>query len=452
MKKLNFIQVQVVKTLLTLLPKFSNKNLVTMTRIAEKLAKTEWTKVQLREIRKYFVQDHPVTELARRISKDLSSHCRDKFIRNFIVNAGITGVNQHMEYLKKYGYEPPWFILFSPTMRCNLKCGGCSTREYAKEVDLPLETMDRVLTEAKKEMGIHFVVTEGGETLIRKDMLDFFAKHGDVFFLVYTNGTLIDKKMAKKLARLGNVAPAISVEGFEKETDERRGKGVWQRVMQAMDNLKREGIPFGFSVTQHRHNTDIITSEKFVDFMIERGCLFGWFFQYLPLGKNPDVSLMALPEQRNKLREFVAKIRNSRPIFFGDFWNDGPYVGGCIAARQYLHINNRGDVEPCAFIHFAVDNIHDKSLREIMESPFFKAIRERQNAVGAPYAYSDNMLTPCCVIDQPWVLREVVKQCGAHSTDGAPDLLNGHVSQHLEIYSKKVHEIYSPIWKNLKGV
>ena len=443
----NYTRVQTIKALISLLPKFSNKNLIKMTYVAEKLTDTDWTKRQIREIRKYFQAGHPAVEFARRMARGLSPNCWDKFVRNFIINAGITGINKHMEYAKIHGYEPPWFILFSPTMRCNLRCVGCSTREYARDTDLPFEIMDRVLTEAKEEMGVYFVVTEGGETFVREDMLDFYARHNDVSFQVYTNGTLIDKKMAKRLAKLGNVAPVISVEGFEKETDERRGRGVWQKAMQAMDNLKKEGVFFGFSVTHHRHNTDAITSDEFFDFMINKGCYIGWFFQYIPLGKNPDISLMAAPEQRNKLRRAVGRVRNTKPIFIGDFWNDGRYVNGCIAARQYLHINNKGDVEPCAFMHFAVDNIRNKTLKEIMESPFFRAIRERQNAVGAARAYSDNMLTPCCVIDQPWVLREIVKEYGAHPTDGAHDLLDGPVAQALDEYSKRLHEIYDPVWK-----
>ncbi len=442
----NYTRVQAIKALVNLLPKFSNKNLLKMTYLAEKLADTDWTRGQIREMRKYFQTDHPALEFARRISKELCPHCRDKFVRNFIVNAGIVGLNKHMEYAKKHGYEPPWFILFSPTMRCNLRCLGCSTREYAKDTDLPLEIMDKVLTEAKKEMGIYFVVTEGGETFVRKDILQFFAKHSDVSFQIYTNGTLIDRNMAKRLAKLGNVAPVISVEGFEQETDGRRGKGVWQKIMQAMDNLKQEGVFFGFSVTHHRHNTDIITSDEFFDFMISKGCYIGWYFQYIPLGKNPDITLMATPEQRNKLRQAVIRVRDSKPLFIGDFWNDGPYVNGCIAGRQYLHINNRGDVEPCAFVHFAVDNIRNKTLKEIMESPFFKAFRERQNAKGAVRPDNDNMLTPCCVIDQPWILREIVKEHGAFSTDGADDLLHGPVARALDEYSKNIHKIYDPIW------
>jgi MoaA/NifB/PqqE/SkfB family radical SAM enzyme len=141
--------------------------------------------------------------------------------------------------------------------------------------------------------------------------------------------------------------------------------------MDAMDNLRKEGVLFGFSATQTRENTDIITSFDFIDMLIEKGVYIGWYFQFLPIGKDPDVNLMATPQQRIKLRKFIEEVRATRPIFIGDFWNDGPFVGGCIAGgRRYIHINHKGDVEPCAFVHFAVDNIKNKSLIEALQSPF----------------------------------------------------------------------------------
>ena len=75
-------------------------------------------------------------------------------------------------------------------------------------------------------MGIYFITISGGEPFIRQDLLDIFAAHNDMFFQVFTNGTLIDERMARTLSDLGNVLPAVSVDGWEKETDARRGPGA----------------------------------------------------------------------------------------------------------------------------------------------------------------------------------------------------------------------------------
>lgn len=79
-----------------------------------------------------------------------------------------------------------------------------------------------------------------------KTLLDIFEKYNDMFFLVYTNGTLITPEIAKRLAKLGNATPAISVEGYEKETDERRGKGVYKKFLMPSKILGKQECLSGY--------------------------------------------------------------------------------------------------------------------------------------------------------------------------------------------------------------
>jgi MoaA/NifB/PqqE/SkfB family radical SAM enzyme len=431
---------------LPLLKYLSNRQIVFLTYIGEKVLVRPDPIVEksIKQIREYFKSGHPSIELVRRILKELNPNCKRKLIKNFFVNAIFKGVTKSKEYKEKYGFNPPWFLVLSPTMRCNLNCVGCSTRRYTKQDDLSIEIIDKILNEAK-EMGIYFIVTQGGEMFVYDEMLEVYKRHSDVYFQVYTNGTLIDKKMANILAKLGNVAPMISLEGFEETTDRRRGKGVFKKVMQAMDNLREAGCFFGASVTQTRLNTDEITSDEFFQLLLKKGCFVIWFFQFLPIGKDPELELMALPEQRHKLYRKICQIRERLPIFIGDFWNDGPFVGGCIAAgRRYVHINNKGDVEPCAFIHFAVDNIKEKSLSEALNSPFMKFLRQLQ-------PFCDNLLTPCMIIDNPEILRQAVKITNARPThQDAEVILDGEISKGLDEYAKRIQEITRPVWEEIK--
>jgi MoaA/NifB/PqqE/SkfB family radical SAM enzyme len=281
----------------------------------------------------------------------------------------------------------------------------------------------------------------GGEPFVYKPLLNIFEKHKDSPFQVYTNGSLIDKKMAKKLAELGNVAPQISLEGFEKETDARRGKGAFKRVMEAMDNLREAGCIFAFSVMVTPQNIDVVTSEEFIDLMIEKGALYGWYFLYMPVGREVDLSLMPSPEDRNKLRIAGKRFRATKPILLADFWNDAPLTGGCInGGRSYFHINSNGDVEPCIFVHFSTDNIKECSLVEALNSPFFRGLRKMH-----PFCY--NTLRPCPVIDHPKVMQTAVRKYGARPThEGAEDLLSGEIASALDKYSSRVKEIFDPVW------
>ncbi len=98
-----------------------------------------------------------------------------------------------------------------------------------------------------------------------------------------------------------------------------------------------------------------------------------------------------------------------KPLFAIDFQNDAEFVGGCIAGgRRYLHINANGDVEPCVFIHYSDCSIREKTLLEALRSPLMMAYHE-----GQPF--SDNMLRPCPMLENPQQLREIVRKTGARS-------------------------------------
>jgi hypothetical protein len=107
----------------------------------------------------------------------------------------------------------------------------------------------------------------------------------------------------------------------------------------------------------------------------------------------------------------IRGFRETKPLFTMDFWNDGEYAGGCIAGgRRYLHINATGDVEPCAFTHYADSNIYEKTLLEALQSPLFMQYHRNQ-------PFNDNHLRPCPLLDNPKRLIEIVEAAGATSTD-----------------------------------
>lgn len=122
-------------------------------------------------------------------------------------------------------------------------------------------------------------------------------------FMIYTNGTRIDDEVADRLKALGNVSPTISLEGWEEETDARRGKGTFQKVIAVMNRLKQRGVFFGTSLTITRNNVDKLMSDEFLDFLIDQGVKYVWSFHYVPIGRQPDTDLMILPEQRAYLSE-----------------------------------------------------------------------------------------------------------------------------------------------------
>jgi len=147
------------------------------------------------------------------------------------------------------GQSPPATMVISPTKACNLHCVGCYASSGMNTGErLEWDVFNRIITEAETLWNLRFFTISGGEPLAYRsqgrDLLDAAAEHEDSFFMTYTNGTLIDERMAERMAEAGNLTPVISVEGFEARTDERRGKGVFQRILGAMANLRQAGVPF----------------------------------------------------------------------------------------------------------------------------------------------------------------------------------------------------------------
>jgi MoaA/NifB/PqqE/SkfB family radical SAM enzyme len=378
----------------------------------------------------------------KRAMGQANPRCRAKLIENLILNEMVRGQAQRNWITEQLGYEIPLALVVSPTMRCPLRCYGCYSAEYARNSDLDYGIFDRLLGEAKS-LGSYFIVVSGGEPFVYEGIYDLWRKHSDIWFQVYTSGVALNDANVAKLADLGNVMPCLSVEGFEAETDRRRGKGHFQKLLGVFERLRKAGIPFGFSATATRENNDLITSDAFVKFYADQGAFVGWYFQYMPIGREPVLDLVPTPEQRLSRLHRMLELREKHDIPLADFWNDGPLVGGCIAGgRRYLHVNNAGDVEPCVFCQLSTDNLRDKSLLDVLRSSrLLAAIRKRQ-------PYSDNYLRPCMIIDNPEILQAVVDEARPHETcrGGALRLVRD-LKPMLLTYASQWKALSDPVWR-----
>lgn len=436
----NYTTEKIVSMLLAMATSSSNETLAKMTHLMELIPKKDYYRERIRWIRGLIRDNHPSIEFPRRILRDIHPNQRQKWITNLTVNHLLSGTNKRKAWADRHGFYPPSTVVISLTMKCNLSCYGCYAGDYSKTLELSNDEVDSVLTQMK-EMGVYFAVISGGEPFFKEDIFELFKKHSDMAFLVFTHGGLIDEAMVAKLIEVGNVMPAFSLEGYEEETDARRGTGHFRKVMHAMDLLKGAGLSFCGSFTQTSRNTDIITDPAYIDMLLAKGVYALWLFTYVPVGREPNLELMATPQQRDQLRNRVAEFRDTKPMLFIDFWNDGPIISGCIAGgRKYFHINANGDIEPCVFCHFAVDNIRRTTIAEALASPLFRTIRERQGE-------HENLLRPCMLIDHPDTGRELFASAGAYPThDGAASIFTD-LAPRMDAYAAEYAEIAEPAWE-----
>lgn len=383
------------------------------------------------------------TQFALGLIKDIDRNVVKQMLLSFGIDAGYYGTKAVRANREKYKCNIPFNILFDPTSACNLHCKGCWAAEYGHRQNLTNEEMQSIVTQGK-ELGCHFYWLTGGEPLIRKDdIIELCRNNSDAIFLVFTNATLVDQKFCEQMNEVGNIALALSLEGSEESNDWRRGDGAYGKTIAAMDLLKKNKCLFGVSVCYTSRNIDMVTSDDFMDMIIEKGAKYSLNFNYMPVGHDADKELIPTPDQREYMYRWLRKMRNSesgKPIFIMDFQNDGEYVGGCIAGgRNYFHINSAGDIEPCVFIHYSDSNIRTHTLLEALQSPLFMAYYHNQ-------PFNDNHLRPCPMLENPEMLRKIVKETGAHSSDliiqESADELCSKCDEYAAAWAPKAQELW----------
>lgn len=354
------------------------------------------------------------TKLVKNVFKDVDPNIIKTMAMSLGYEAGLKGTKAVRTNREKFNCNIPWLILMDPTSACNKHCKGCWSAEYGHQLNLTLDDMQSVVSQGKA-LGTHVYMYTGGEPLIRKkDIIKICEDNQDCTFLAYTNATLVDQQFCEDMKRVGNLSLAVSIEGTEESNDWRRGEGSYKQTIAAMELLKKNKCIFGISVCYTRANVDFVTSDEFLDDMVGKGVKFGFYFNYMPVGHDADKELIPTPAQRKYMYYWIRRVRNGqtgKPMFIFDFQDDGEFVGGCIAGgRNYFHINSKGDMEPCVFIHYSDSNIHNNTLLEGLKNPLFTEYRK-----GQPF--NDNHLRPCPMLENPEKLREIIHKTGAKSTD-----------------------------------
>ena len=415
------------------------KNICNIMNMLDKVAPADVFPTQRETFKKVIAEKNNWYELIMKIF-DLNPEFRNEFLKNFIVDGNLMAWPKQEEMREKHQCNIPWAILLDPTSACNLHCTGCWAADYGHSLNLTYEDIDSIINQGV-ELGTHVYIYTGGEPMVRKkDLIRLCEAHPDCAFLCFTNATLIDEEFCQDVLRVKNFVPAISAEGSEETTDARRGAGTYQSIVKAMKLLKSHGLPFGISACFTSQNAESIASEEYFDWLIEQGALFCWIFTYMPVGSDAAPELMPTVEQRIHLYNFVREMRYKKPLFTLDFQNDGEFVGGCIAGgRRYLHINAAGDVEPCVFIHYSNANIREVSLLDALRSPIFMAYHDAQ-------PFNDNMLRPCPMLENPEMLREIVKKTGAHSTDPQSPETADHLCGKCDDYAKNWTPTAERLW------
>src|SRR6516164_11584452 len=325
---------------------------------------------------------------------------------------GMLSVQKHKQRLKRGEVFPP-FLYVSIINSCNLRCQGCWVDVAHKQEIIQPEAFHKLVREAKA-MGNVFFGIVGGEPFMHPRLFDLLEAHPDCYFQIFTNGHFITDEKAKRLRKLGNVSPLISVEGTEIVSDERRGRaGVLSKSMQGIENCLKNKLLTGVCTSLCRTNIDDLLTDRWVDRLIEMGVMYTWFHVYRPMGPHPNPDLCLSPEQSLRARKFVVEMRAKKPIIIIYAYYDGEGQALCPAATGISHhINPWGGIEPCPIVQFTKESIHSseadsRHLRDkFLQSDFLRDFRDLARTTTRG----------CIVLERPDLLKQLVEKHGARDS------------------------------------
>jgi mycofactocin biosynthetic radical S-adenosylmethionine protein MftC len=158
----------------------------------------------------------------------------------------------------KQGLTAPICLTWELTYGCNLACVHCLSSSGRRDPDeLSTAEAERVVDELAA-MQVFYVNIGGGEPLVRRDFLDLLehAVANGVGVKFSTNGALLTRAMAARLAATDYVDVQVSLDGAsEPSNDAVRGAGSYTAARRAMDHLAEAGFgPFKISVVVTRDN------------------------------------------------------------------------------------------------------------------------------------------------------------------------------------------------------
>jgi len=343
-----------------------------------------------------------------------------------IVRRGIANILEGIGY---YGVQrpqttaAPFLIVWDFTKQCNLRCKHCYENAGPEPApdELTTEEAKRAIDEFA-DAGVVALSFSGGEPLMRKDFFELakYAADKEFYVSVASNGTLITKKVAEKMKKVGVEYVEISLDGFEKTHDEFRGiPGVWRRTVQGIKNCVKAGLDTCVATTATHYNLKEIP--KLMEF-VEKKLHANRFivFNFIPTRRGKEIVDQDLtPKEREKLLDFLySKLMDNNckltvystapqyavtsfkyafgPVVATHFTNEAAmrmlqgrtktlteFIGGCGAGRLYCGMEPNGDIQPCVFIPIKIGNIREQRLVDIWRnSPVLKLIRNRDAFKG----------------------------------------------------------------------
>ena len=264
-------------------------------------------------------------------------------------------------------------VMFELTYGCNFKCRHCYVPEsFRGKRELKTKEVFFILDQLA-DMGCFYLGFTGGEPFMRKDIIQILwqAKKKGLESIIYSNGSLIDERIAQELAQLKPnkvdiTLPAMTEAAFEKITSAR---GSYKKVFKAIGLLYKNKVNLGFKTCVLKENQAEI--EDIQDFAKSLGALHRLDTRLSPRLDGSKEPFRYRGSLKNKLQATGYRLQAIR--------KDNLFK--CAVGVSQAAINPLGELKMCLMIGFPKYKILETSLKDAWQrlKGLVSSIRQDKN-------------------------------------------------------------------------
>ncbi len=239
-------------------------------------------------------------------------------------------------------------IVIELTKKCTKHCIHCYSKFTGQREYMPDNILNSIISTARKQF--KYVFLTGGEPTLDYRVFILAKNNPDMIFFMITNGSTIMQDYARQLSLLGNLIPMLSIDGSSSLTHDRlRGEGSYEEVMNAIEHLNANGVPWGYISLVTATNIDEVLSEEFIMDKIKKGAFLARYLEYIPVGPTPNTDLILSGDAYYFLEKRKNEIINSNMIYMQK--TSQPKCNGA------LYFDVDGNIKNCFCFHYAKFNV-----------------------------------------------------------------------------------------------
>ncbi|MDD5730495.1 MAG: radical SAM protein [Candidatus Omnitrophica bacterium] len=257
------------------------------------------------------------------------------------------------------------------TYKCNLNCIHCYCQGLSEgfsgsRPELSLEEIKRILGELA-EAGSLYLTLSGGEVFLRPDFFEIaeYAKRLRFCSTIFTNGSLVDGKIAKSIADLSPLAVEMSIYGATEDIHDAvtQRKGSFKKLCRAVSLLKKENIKVVLKSVIMKNNFH--QAKEIEDFSLQLGANdYHYTMEISPKNdgsRSPQEYQIDDKEIRVLLSENAVPIARGKP----DYWDNPLDKPLCATGSLGCYISPYGIIYPCAQLIIPMGDVRKNSFRQI---------------------------------------------------------------------------------------